>query len=1010
MNDSVTLDKVEIQISANAGQAKPNLDTLASTLSKLKSAIQGGFNNLSKLAESLEQLKTASTGLEQVSEQLSSLSNIKDALQDLGNISNPVGLGKAIDNLEKLPYVFNNIDSSVLANVARVSKELSEALTPLADKLSQISQGFSAISQLADRYGVSVTKITQNTRQATHSNEALSKSLSMLKNGFKQVKKQNESFFKSLSKNASSIISKVKQIGLSLLGTRTIFTATRKAVSEYMAMDAELTWQITNNWRALGAQLAPAVEYVIYVFKQFVRVIYSIILALTGIDLIARANEKAMAGWGKAAKDTLGNLQKFDDLNVVEFPKGSGDDNQLIELDTIDLSPIQKVIDWVRKLRDEIKEAWNSGQWYGVGEVLAEGLNAAIGGLNFGALDEELTLIAKKFGTFLQGLVDNFDWPTFGTQLTNILSLIPKTITTFLKEIPWSDIGEGLNEALKTFSPAKFADSVLESINTLVKGIGDVISKIDFGVLAKKISELIITTLSRFGEFISLIPWGKLGAAVKDFILNLDWKGIFTGIANIIKSVLEGLGDFFSGLTGLDKKGGYLTMLLLLAGVITILTKSAGSSGEKLTKPLDNISKGLGDFFKTLGKAATIIAILGGIALVIKEISELIKTFSESGASLSDIGILMAEIFGAIALSFVALAAATKLIDTESLLSLLVIFAGLTAVLLVTNEVLKTLITASTSGVDIGKSLLGVVGSLLLLITAFTAAALVLGSNPLALIAILALAASISLVLLTISATLPTILDAIGKFIETIAPVLITILDTIFNGIDKIIYTLNTTLPPVIESIGKLFDSVFGGIANIIKTVGDVIMGIMKTAKDVVVDVLYAIVNFIERLGPAINKFVDNAIAATTKLINFVVSGIEWMVNSIIDAINGLTSGLRKIGNKLFDLIGIDVHIDPISHVYLSRFSPKLETGTNEIPYEGLYHLHPGEAVVPKKYNPALGNGGDMETASRLDRLIEIMENMDFTNIVNIGNETVYKAQRQYNQRQNDKYGSDVLI
>jgi hypothetical protein len=61
-----------------------------------------------------------------------------------------------------------------------------------------------------------------------------------------------------------------------------------------MAMDAELTWEITNNWRALGAQLAPAIENVTWLFKQFVRVIYSIILALTGIDLIARANAKVI--------------------------------------------------------------------------------------------------------------------------------------------------------------------------------------------------------------------------------------------------------------------------------------------------------------------------------------------------------------------------------------------------------------------------------------------------------------------------------------------------------------------------------------------------------------------------------------------------------------------------------------------------------------------------------------------------------------------------------------------
>ena len=36
---------------------------------------------------------------------------------------------------------------------------------------------------------------------------------------------------------------------------------------------------------------------------------------------------------------------------------------------------------------------------------------------------------------------------------------------------------------------------------------------------------------------------------------------------------------------------------------------------------------------------------------------------------------------------------------------------------------------------------------------------------------------------------------------------------------------------------------------------------------------------------------------------------------------------------------------------------PKLATGTNYVAGEGLAYLHVGEAVVPKKYNPAVGGG-----------------------------------------------------
>ena len=270
--------------------------------------------------------------------------------------------------------------------------------------------------------------------------------------------------------------------------------------------------------------------------RLLIRVIYSVILALTGIDLIARANEKAMKGWGKSAKDTLGNLQKFDDLNVVEFPKGSGggDDNKLIDLDAIDLSPIQKVIDWVRKLRDEIKEAWNSGQWEGVGKVLAEGLNGAMNFVNFDKIEEKLNSIASKFGDFLQGVVNGFDWSLFGEKLTRTLALIPRTIISFLEEIPWTDIGKGLNNALKAFDPKIIIDAILGSVNTLVLGLQSSFLQIDASVLGEKISSTILSILDNFSDLISNIDFSKLGTMIRETIENIDWKAIWDKVVSIL--------------------------------------------------------------------------------------------------------------------------------------------------------------------------------------------------------------------------------------------------------------------------------------------------------------------------------------------------------------------------------------------------------------------------------------------------------------------------------------------
>ena len=54
--------------------------------------------------------------------------------------------------------------------------------------------------------------------------------------------------------------------------------------------------------------------------------------------------------------------------------------------------------------------------------------------------------------------------------------------------------------------------------------------------------------------------------------------------------------------------------------------------------------------------------------------------------------------------------------------------------------------------------------------------------------------------------------------------------------------------------------------------------------------------------------------------------------------------------------------INKIPGVNISTFAykrfPRLATGTNYVEKEGLAYIHEGEAVVPKKYNPAIAGGG----------------------------------------------------
>lgn len=846
---SVALDKVVIDIETQIGDTHTKINNLAASLLTLKTNISGGFNNLKKLADGMKSLNEAAEKLPNTVQNLGNMNGVALSLQRLTQISTPSGLNSLIKSLEKLPKVFSDIDTTTVDNVGRVSADLAKALEPLASKMLTIGNGFTALSKMAKEYGIAVTKVGNSTKQASkdmgHMSRETSRFTDMLESGAKDAM----GVVNKLRSTLSKLSSKIKQIGLSLLGTRSIFTATRKAISEYMAMDKELSNGFQNIWRAIGAQLAPALEYVLHLFTQFARVIYSIILALTGIDLIARANAKAFASMSKSTGKALGNLQKFDDLNVVDFGKGNSEVPQ-IELEPIDLTPIQPLIEWMKKLKQAFKDAFDTGDVQPIFDVLSQGI---------------------------QGLVNEF-------------------------------------------------------------------LKIDGKTLGKKISDVLVGLATGIWTLIRDLPFGEIGLKINEILKEIDWGELFTKLLSGWLAWIGGLAEFFFGaLFGVEFEDRGIAAVWGLIAILAfnLLKIVPGILGALLGG--NTLSGGLGSLAKSAGSALQIIAIFGGLALVISTLTNLFKTLHETGTSVSDV-------IDFLLVTFVALA--------------------------------------------------GIMAVIVLLGPSMTA-----GLGPFAIVIGLILAT-----LITLSLTLPPILDACGKFIDTVAPHLTNMLEIIGNLILGILYILGTTLPPIVQSVGELFTSIFEGIALVITSVGNVIVNIMNTAVSSVERVLKAIIGFIRELGPAINLFVDNTIIAITKLVNFIVSAVEFFVNGIIRGINGLSSGLRKIGNKLFELIGVDVTFNPINEVSLQRFVPKLETGTNEVPYEGLYHLHPGEAVVPKKYNPALGNGTDEELGNKIDTLIGVMNNMNFTNVVNIGNETLYKKQQRYNKMQNDKYGTTVNL
>ena len=375
--------------------------------------------------------------------------------------------------------------------------------------------------------------------------------------------------------------------------------------------------------------------------------------------------------------------------------------------------------------------------------------------------------------------------------------------------------------------------------------------------------------------------------------------------------------------------GGIMIVLGAFAGfeILKTVINWIKDLGKSVTTAKTDFTK----FFNSLGKATEAIAILGGISLVIDSITQLIDTFSQSGMTFGEVAGLIGIVLGEIAAAFLVFMGVMTLMEPswQSIAAAAVIFLGLSLVLQSVCELIDTFATSGLSLTDV----MGLMGTVLLTIVSLMGSVALLGPAMTAgLTPFLGIVGGISAILIVMAATLPTILDAVGNFIETVAPALCDILETIGGLIEDLIYALGTVLPPIVESVGSLFESIFSGISKVIDTVGNTLVKILEAIGGLVNTVLGSLLTFIYQLGPAVESFVDSVLNSVTKLVNFIISAIEYLVNLIIDGVNGIIKAVNSVSKY------IGITIPTVPEFKLERFKPTYMAtgGIIDVPRRGV--------------------------------------------------------------------------
>lgn len=392
---------------------------------------------------------------------------------------------------------------------------------------------------------------------------------------FKNVLSGSKNLGKTFTSTFNNGIKSIKKFALGLLSVRTAVSMVSKAMQSYLSYDTQLANSVQNCWNVLGSLLAPVLEFVISLFSKAVSYVNAFVQALTGINLVARANKKAIDSQAKSTKKLSEAQSSLDEFHTINDDKGSGDDKKPISVEPVDMSKLDFLFDWIEKAKqllatlfDPIKQAWENK-----GQAFIDSLKNAFEGIkNLG-----IAVFSSIFEVWTNGtgqtIVENIlqMW-------TNVFNIVGALAQAFANA--WTNAGNGtaIIQAIADIFIA-IQDVVISISNSLLNWVmSDNFQSalnIVFGILrdlfgyAQEIASWIATMYETY-----LAPVvDKILDCISRIIIAIGsiWeflKPIIDTIIDVIMNVLEPVIDGLCGIIGgiIDALGGVMDFI---TGVFT---------------------------------------------------------------------------------------------------------------------------------------------------------------------------------------------------------------------------------------------------------------------------------------------------------------------------------------------------------------------------------------------------------------------------------------------------------
>lgn len=520
---SIIIDTALDSSGFNAGSAKLSkaCDSLINKVGNMSARLQSGFVPGSGLDKMAEQTATVQHEIDVLQEKLKALGDtpiktddyagLEQALkkaenellryQDRQNLMRDMGIDEASAQWQRLAIQISNTEAIIRqyraemayleqSGQATIEGSQTEQFTALQRRITEAKERLSEFNAEQNKMAASGARL-----------ERVNNAFKRIGEGIKNAIKRLFSFNRASRSSAGATNGLIKQLTSlkTLLVSRikqTFITQITNAVRESLQVLARYSREfnasisgIRNAFKELGANIsvalsgilnavAPIVTQIINWLSKIITYISAFIAMLSGkntITVAKKQNEsyaKSLDKTAKAANKAQLALAGFDELNNLTTQKDSGGSGGTSPSSMFEEKEIGSILpELIRNWFGKLKTAIQSGDWYSVGAIIAEGLNAAVSKAHDTIKKINFKQIGASIATSINGAIHTIDWHKLGNTLSDGIGGLLDAIIEMLSTLDWESLGSSIAEFITAIDWEGITQRIAEGAGLLIGGV-----------------------------------------------------------------------------------------------------------------------------------------------------------------------------------------------------------------------------------------------------------------------------------------------------------------------------------------------------------------------------------------------------------------------------------------------------------------------------------------------------------------------------------------------------------